>query len=41
MMIIAAKRAMNTISGKADINNEEFMTATIRVEALLNSRLLI
>ena len=37
-MVKAAKRAMYAILGKADVNDEELITAIIGAEALLNSR---
>ena len=37
-MVKAAKRAMYAILGKADINDEELLTAITGAEALLNSR---
>ena len=40
-MIKAAKRAVNAIIGNADVTDEELMSAFIRAEALINSRLLM
>ena len=37
-MIKAAKRAVRTILGNADVTDEELMTALTGVDALLNSR---
>ena len=39
-MVKSAKKAIKAILGQADINDEEFMTAIIGVEGLINSRLL-
>ena len=37
-MIKSSKRAINVILGKADVNDEELMTAIIGAEGLINSR---
>ena len=37
-MLKSAKKAIQAIVGKADINDEEFMTAIIRAKVLINSR---
>ena len=37
-MVKAAKKAMYAILGKADVNDEELMTAMIGAEGLINSR---